>query len=41
MRGCDYCSETIHHELDMVTDEHEMYYHIWCYEYMTEEEDEQ
>ncbi len=35
---CEYCNETVHHEFDMVTDEHDMCYHVWCDESIQEEE---
>ena len=44
---CEYCNETVHHEFDMVTDEHDMpsnasamCYHVWCYERIQEESHE-
>ena len=37
---CEYCNETVHHEFDMVTDEHYMCYHVWCYERIQEAEQE-
>jgi hypothetical protein len=47
VRECDYCSETIHHELDTVTEERDtlgntdqMHYHVWCYERVQEAEKE-
>ena len=35
---CEYCNETVHHEYDRVVDEHDMCYHVWCYERIQEEE---
>ncbi len=35
---CEYCNETIHHEFDGLHDEHDMCYHVWCYESIQEDE---
>lgn len=34
---CEYCCETVHHELDRVVDKDDMCYHVWCYERIQEE----
>ena len=33
---CEYCCETVHHELDRVVDKDDMCYHVWCYERIQE-----
>ena len=38
MTYCEYCCETVHHELDRVVDEYDMCYHVWCYERIQEGE---
>ena len=38
MSYCEYCNETVHHELDRVVDEYDMCYHVWCYERIQDDE---
>ena len=35
---CEYCNDTVHHELERVVDADDMCYHVWCYERIQEGE---